>query len=143
MKKAIFFLAVMSFIFSLSSQEAIAAGSKTDSPFLIVGKLPHATGLLMRNWDNPALRLSAAQKTKLVVVRKETMAGVGALKAKIGPLEKQIVTETLAGKSPAELRALVTTLAGLKADATMVHLNCVYDTNQILHKEQQLTLSQF
>jgi len=143
MKKSILLLTILTVIFSLPTNSLMAASPKKDSPFLIVGKLPHATGILMRNWDNPILRLSEAQKEKLLIVRKETMAGVGALKKKIGPLQKQIVEETKAGKSPTELKTMVTTLAGLKAEATMVHLKCVYDTNNVLHKEQQITLSKF
>ncbi len=128
-------------IFSLSAtnlmaQETGNAKAKNSPPFLITGKMPHLTKLLMQQWDNPELHLSAEQKGKLLVVRKETIGGVKKLGQKIAPLEQQVADGSTAGKSPDELKSLVQTIAGLKAEATMVHLRCIYNTSTILDQQQ-------
>ncbi len=105
---------------------------KKSPPFLITGKLPHLTKLLMQQWDNPELNLSDEQKSRLMVVRKETIGAVRRLGPKIAALEKQVVEGIFAGKSPEELRPLVETIARLKTRATMVHLQCIHDTSNIL-----------
>lgn len=144
MKKNILIFTILALIFSLSASTLLAQGSKAapgngkqkNSPFLIVGKLPHLTKLLMKQWDNPELNLSAAQKTELLVVRKETITGVKSLGKKIFPLEKQVADGIFAGQTPDELSSLVANLASLKAEATMIHLRCIYATNKILDQQQ-------
>ena len=132
-------------LFSLSAVDLRAQGDnasagngkqKKDSPFLITGKMPHLTKLLIQQWDNPALQLSDTQKSKLLVVREETIAGVQKLGREIAPLEKQVAEEIFAGKTPGELSPFVQTIAGLKAEATMVHLRCIYETSAILDQQQ-------
>jgi hypothetical protein len=92
-------------VFSLSAVNLMAQGDnasagngkqKKESPFLITGKLPHLTKLLKQQWDNPALHLSDTQKSKLLVVRKETVAGTQKLGVEIAPLEKQVAEEIFA-----------------------------------------------
>ena len=145
MKKNVLLLTVLIMIFLLSTGNLIAQGSnspsgngqqKKNSPFLITGKLPHLTKLLIQQWDNPALHLSEEQKAKLLVVRKETIAGVRKLDQEIASLENQVTEQVVAGKIPAELHSLVQTIAGLKAGATMIHLRCIYDTSKILDQQQ-------
>jgi hypothetical protein len=145
LNKRTLLLAVFTIIFSLSTANLKAetnsspAGNeqqKKASPFLITGKLPHLTKLLIQQWDNPALHLSEEQKTSLLVVRKETIAGVQSHSQKIAPLEKQVAEGIFAGKTPDQLRDQIQTIASLKAEATMIHLRCIYDTGQILDQQQ-------
>ena len=134
MRKALLILTIFTVIFSLSTTSLLAQGK--NSPFLITGKIPHLTKLLMQQWDNSELNLSAEQKTKLLVVRKETLTGVRKLGPEIGSLEEQVVDGTLDGKTPDELSSLVDTIAILKAEATMIQLQCVYTTSEILDQQQ-------
>lgn len=109
---------------------------KKNAPFLITGKMPHLTKLLMQQWDNSTLHLTEEQKNKLLVVRKETISGAQKLGKEITPLENQVAEGSRSGKTPAELQVLVQSIAKLKAEATMVHLHCIYNTRAILDKEQ-------
>ena len=145
LKKTALLVAVFTIIFSLSTtnllagENSSAAGNeqqKKGSPFLITGILPHLPKLLIQQWDNPALHLSEEQKTSLLVVREETIAGVQRRGQKIAPLEKQVAEEIFAGKTPDQLDDLIQTIAGLKVEATMIHLKCIYDTKQILDQQQ-------
>ena len=124
---------------SLTAVNCMAQGKeqqKKDSPFLITGKMPHMTKLLMQQWDNAALHLTEAQKSKLLVVRKETISGAQGLGKEITPLENQVAEEIRSGKTPEELQSLVQKIAKLKAEATMVHLQCLYNTSAILEQDQ-------
>ena len=145
MKNGILILAVLTMIFSLAisnltaQENSFPAGNKQqkkDSPFLIVGKLPHLTKLLIEKWDNPDLQLSEEQKTKLLLVRKVTISGVQKLGQEIVSLEKQVAEGIFADKTPNELHSLVQAIAELKAEATMIHLQCIYDTSKILNQQQ-------
>ncbi len=136
-------LLVMAFSFpatSLTAQEDSSSTEKGVSregpPFLITGKMPHLTKLLMKQWDNPKLNLSKKQKDKLLVVRKETITGVKALTKKIAPLEEQVAEGIFAKQAPEDLDPLVQAIAKLKAEATMLHLRCIYDTSKILDTQQ-------
>lgn len=124
------------FAMNLMAQEAGNEKQRKSPPFLITGKLPHLTRLLMQQWDNLDLNLSDEQKNKLLVVRQETIAGAQKLEREIAPLEKQVSEDIFSGKTPDELQSMVQTIAKLKAEATMVHLRCIYNTSQILDKEQ-------
>jgi len=144
-KNALILAAVFMMAFSLSTTTLLAQGNnspagngnqKKNSPFLITGKLPHLTKLLMQQWDNPELNLSEEQKSKLLVVRKETIGAVQQLGPKVTALEKEVVDGIFAGKTPAELQPLVQTIADLKVKATMVHLRCIYDTKKNLNEQQ-------
>jgi hypothetical protein len=130
-------------VFSLTVTNGMAQGSgadkgkqKNSSPFLITGKMPHLTKILMQHWDNAELNLSDEQKSKLLVVRKETIGSAQRLGKEISPLENQVAAGSLSGKTPEELKELVQKVAGLKAEATMVHLQCIYDTSNILNEKQ-------
>ncbi len=109
---------------------------KQDSPFLILGKMPHLTKMVKKNWDSPILGLSDEQKEKLVGVRKATMINVTKLKKEIFPLEKEVAKATMAGDKPESLKAKVEKISKLKAEATMVHIKCIYDTKKILDAKQ-------
>ena len=126
--------------FSLTTTNSMAAGNK--SPFLITGELPHLTKLLMNQWDNPTLHLTQDQKTKLLVIRTETISGVQTLSPQVAMLQQQVTTGIANGKTPSELKSTVAQLAQLKAEATMLHLNCIYETNAILDKQQLDILTQ-
>ena len=144
-KKIILVIAILVITISLSTANLMAqgdsptaekVGQKKNSPFLITGKLPHLTKLLMKHWDNPELNLSSSQKSKLLVVRKETIASVQALTKEIVPLESQVAEGIFAKKTPDELNSLVDTIARAKKQATMVHLRCIYNTREILEVQQ-------
>ncbi len=146
--KSIFFLAVCSLLFSLSAAPLMAQGkgggmdkNKNSPPFLIMGKLPHLTKLLMQQWNNPALQLTDAQKEKLLIVRKDTIGGAKKLGAEIAALEQQVVEGLASDKTPEDLKGLVDQVAGLKAQATMLHLACIFNTEKILNKEQLFVLT--
>jgi len=71
---------------------------KNSPPFLIMGKLPHLTQMLMQRWDSPALQLTREQKEQLLVVRKETMNGAKKLAEAIAGLEQQVVAGISSGR---------------------------------------------
>ena len=140
-KNRIALITILLVLFSMSASNLMAQGSgkgKNNSPFLITGKMPHLTKILMQQWDNAELHLSDEQKSKLLVVRKETIGNAQRLGKEIAPLENQVAEGSHSGKTPEELQSLVQTIAGLKAEATMIHLQCIYNTSNILD-QQQLT----
>ncbi|WP_052746100.1 hypothetical protein [Sulfurovum lithotrophicum] len=113
---------------------------KMNSPFLIKHGLPHLTKNVMMNWDNVAFGLTAEQKEKLTAVRKETMGAVMRLKPEVMALKKEIVQASTSGTKAADLKEKVDKLASMEAEATMVHLNCIEKTKDILTKDQLLFL---
>ena len=110
--------------------------SANQKPFLIQGKLPHLTGMVKVLWDDEDLALSSVQKTELLEVRKYTMKNAKALGKQIRKLEAEIVNGSNDNVEPKLLKERVNILASLRAKATMVHLNCIYDTRKILTEEQ-------
>jgi len=111
-------------------------GMAKNTPFLITGKMPHLTKMVKKNWDNPSLGLTEAQKEKLIQVRKATMISITKLKKEILPLEKEIAKETMAGETPKVLKVKVDRLSTLKAEATMTHITCIHNTKNILDDKQ-------
>ena len=105
-------------------------------PFLIHGKLPHLTGTIMQLWDDEDLALTPEQKTKLKQIRIKTVNGLSTIKGEVFPLEDEIVKASANGQTPASLEEDVEKLAELRAEATMIHLNCIYNTKKVLSKEQ-------
>ncbi len=118
----------------LISATLVQAGPKP--PFLILDMMPHLTGTIKSNWDNPDLNLGEEQKGKLLKIREETIKAVTELKKKITPLEHEVADGILADKKPEELSDLVDAIAGYKAQATKIHLKCIYETKQVLTPEQ-------
>jgi len=144
-KKLILFLATSAIAFSLSSTNLMAQGNsspaeesqlKKQSPFLITGELPHLVKLLKQQWGNSTLALTEKQKPQLLVIRKETLAGVKKLASQIVSLQKQVTEGIFNGKSPDELHSIVQAISKLKAEATMIHLKCIFDTSKILNQQQ-------
>ncbi|MBU0925012.1 hypothetical protein KKG81_09015 [bacterium] len=126
------FLFTISFIaLGLTSLQA-----ENRAPFLIMDMIPHMTMEIKKNWDNKELALDSKQKTKLLEIREETMAGVMNAKKKLAPLENEVATKILAGSTPEELENLVNEIAKYKVEATKTHLNCVYKTQKVLSKKQ-------
>jgi hypothetical protein len=138
MKQRIVTVTFLFMVFSLAAVTVMAKenGNQKNSPFLITGKMPHLTKLLMQQWDNDELHLLEEQKSKLLVVRKETITGVQKLGKEITVLERQVVDGSLGGRSPEELRSLVQKIEKLKGEATMIHLRCIYTTSNILDQQQ-------
>jgi hypothetical protein len=115
-----------------------------NSPFLInQSRLPHMTKVLLQNWDKASLGLSAEQKEKLLVVRKETMSAVMKLKKQVKVLESEIIEAMGDSEDPKNVHAKVDKVAKLKAEATKVHLKCISDTIGILSDEQMEFLFPF
>ena len=145
LRKMIPYLAILTTIFLLSGTTLMAQGNnssakgnqpKKQSPFLITSGLPHLTKLLIQQWDNSTLNLTEEQKTQLLVVRNETISGVKRLKPQIVSLQKQVTDGIFVGKTPDDLASVVQTISKLKTEATMIHLKCLHDTNQVLSQQQ-------
>jgi Spy/CpxP family protein refolding chaperone len=104
--------------------------------FLIQRGLPHYSMILMKMWDNPKLALTPEQKTKLEAIRGNTMKQVKEIAPQVKALRKKIVQASKSGAKPETLSADVDKLASLKAEATKVQLQCIYETRQVLTPEQ-------
>ena len=127
---------VLALTMSIGAVNLNAQAPKPSKPFLIQGKLPHLTGMIKILWDDEDLALSQKQKEKLTLVRENTMKRVKALSKEINKLEAYIIKSTLDGKKPHTLKDDMFKLAKLRADASMIHLECIYDTSEILSPEQ-------
>ena len=134
MRKKLFVLMASVTIFALTVTSLMAQGKS--SPFLITGKIPHLTKLLMQQWDDPELNLSDLQKPKLLEIRKETLTRVRDLAPEIGSLEKQVADGIFSGQTAEDLSSIVTTIAKLKAEETMIQLRCIDATQKILDQRQ-------
>jgi Spy/CpxP family protein refolding chaperone len=120
---------------SLAAQ-ASEAKKAQGKPFLIQGQLPHLTMMVKIFWDDEDVLLTKKQKEQLMKIRIETMSGAKALAKQINPLEASIVKRSNEGASTASLKADVEKLAALRAEATIIHLDCIYKTRKALTKEQ-------
>jgi hypothetical protein len=118
---------------TLSANTPKKAKSK---PFLIQGKLPHLTLMVKQMWNDKDLALTQAQKKKLMVIRKETISGAQKLNKEIMKLETKIVHASTMNINPGSLKESVFKLANLRAQATMLHLKCIYNTRKILTQDQ-------
>jgi Spy/CpxP family protein refolding chaperone len=105
-------------------------------PFLIQGKLPHLTMMLKILWDDKDLALTPKQKEQLLKIRKETIVGAKALSKQIQKLENKVVQASNNGAKPASLKENLEKIAALRVEASMLHLNCIYNTKNILTQEQ-------
>ncbi|WP_418641309.1 hypothetical protein [Sulfurimonas sp. ST-27] len=129
--------------FAPASQLEAAPVKKASKPFLIQNPgLPHLTMLVKKMWNSEKLALTKKQKKELLQVRKETLRSVMNLKQKIMPLEQTIVQLSQQGASPQKMKKLVDEVARYKAQATMTHLKCIYETKKILTSKQLKTLLQ-
>ncbi|MCF6244916.1 MAG: c-type cytochrome [Sulfurovum sp.] len=107
------------------------------SPFLVNSEgLPHMTKLLVHNWDKAKLGLTAEQKEKLLVVRKETMSGVKKIKQQLKPLEDEVAEAMIDREDPKSVEKQLEQIATLKLEASRVHLKCIAETTSILSEEQ-------
>lgn len=129
------FLTIISMVILTLSITTTSLCAK-QKPFLIHGKLPHLTGIIMQLWDDEDLALTPEQKKKLKHIRIRTVGGLGTIKGEVFPLEAEIVQASTDGTNPDELEDSVEKLAELRAEATMLHLKCIYDTRKILSKKQ-------
>lgn len=126
-------LAILTLLVLTIGSTSLVAKQK---PFLIHGQLPHLTSVIMQLWDDEDLALTPEQKTKLKEIRLKTIGGLATLKGEVFPLEAEIVKASKNGASPASLEEDVEKLALLRAEATMIHLKCIYDTRNVLSKKQ-------
>lgn len=111
-----------------------------NSPFLIKHGLPHLGKMIMPYMDDPDFALSAEQKTKLALVRSETMEVMMKVKPQVLALRKEIIAAGKTGTPAEALQEKVAKLAVLEAMATMTHLKCIEMTKNILTKDQLLFL---
>ncbi len=132
--KKIISLCIASSLFISSS---LYATQKKQVPFLIQDRLPHLTKMIHMLWDDEDLALTKKQKEKLLVIKQETLSRLKELKQKITQLENSIVEASNKGENPQTLEKDVQKLASLRAQATMVHLRCLYNTRKILTKDQK------
>ena len=109
-------------------------------PFLVVGKMPHLTGILKQHWDDPGLKLTPEQKTVLLEIRRNTMSAVMGLAEELDQLESSLAGQAMAATPPDQLAPLVGKIGDLKTEATMVHLKCIHDTMEILDDRQLATI---
>ncbi len=111
--------------------------SLKNSPFLMnQDELPHLTKKLMEHWDKAKLGLSEEQKTKLLVVRKETLSGVKEIKKALKELEAEVIEMSVEGEELKAIEPKVETIGKLKVKATMIQLKCLKDSIEILNDEQ-------
>jgi hypothetical protein len=129
-KKQIFILLLV-LIFSVSA----FAGEK-NTPFLIKGKMPHMTKILINKWNDKKLALTESQKKELKAIRVVTLSSAQVLGKKINKLENEISKAIMQGILPSKLYDKVDKVASLRAEATKLQLDCVYKTNKILTKKQ-------
>jgi cytochrome c553 len=115
-----------------------------NSPFLInKNGLPHLTKLLIQNWDKAKLGLTPEQKEKLLKIRKDTLSKVKKLKEQISTLETEVIEAMVDRENPKTVDAQIEKIAKLKAEATRVHLQCIYQTLNILNDDQVAYLLPF
>ena len=112
------------------------------SVFLIQRGLPHFSMILMKMWDNPDLALTPEQKTKLEAIRNKTISQIKEIAPQVKELRKKIVQVSKSGAKPETLSADVDRLANLKAKATKIQLQCIYETKQVLTPEQLAFIKQ-
>ena len=114
------------------------------SPFLLnQDEFPHLTKMLIENWDKGALGLTKEQKEKLLVVRKETIAGVKKIKKALKPLQEEVLDLMYEEEELSKLQPKIEAVAKLKAEGSMIHLKCIKETLAILTDEQQELLLPF
>ena len=137
MKKTLLSLLAATLLFT-SSATILSANQadKAAKPFLIQGKLPHLTMMVKILWNDKDLALTKEQQTELIKIRKHTVSSANALKLQIVKLENEVVKRSKEGSKPATLKTLVDEIASLRAKATMIHLECIYNTRTVLSEEQ-------
>lgn len=137
MKKTLLtLLAATMLIIGTTTTLSANQGTKSSKPFLIQGKLPHLTMMVKILWDDDDLALTKEQKTQLLKIRKHTMGTAKALNLQIVKLENEVVKRSTQGIKPDSLKALVQDIAKLRTEATMIHLECIYNTRAILSEDQ-------
>ncbi len=132
--KKVTLIATIAATFALASMPAAAPKQNMSKPFLILGKMPHLTKLVKQNWDT--LGLSNEQKEKLIQIKNETMTTVKSLQPKIIKLENEVAKAAINGTKPDALKEKVDEIAKLKAEATMAHIKCIYNTKKVLTPKQ-------
>ena len=112
--------------------------SLKNSPFLMnQDELPHLTKILLESWEKGSLNLTDEQKSKLLIVRKETLTGVKKVKKALRALEAEVIELTVDEDSKMkDIQPKVEEIAKLKAEATMIQIKCLRDSVAILTEEQ-------
>lgn len=119
----------------IQTNDKIAA--LVNSPFLInKTRLPHLTKILLHNWDKASLGLNQEQKTKLLLVRKETLSAVKKIKKEVAKLEKEIIEIVVDNEDLTLVDTKLDALAKLKIEGTKIHIHCLRKSISILSEEQ-------
>ena len=112
--------------------------SLKNSPFLMnQDELPHLTKMLIEHWNKAKLGLTSEQKKKLLVVRTETLRDIKRIKKLLKVLEAEVIEMTVDEDiSLKEIAPKIERISLLKAEATMIHIECLKDSVSILNDEQ-------
>lgn len=106
--------------------------------FMVHKNMPHFMKVFRKFGDNKALGLSDEQKNRLQALQEKVVTTVSQTATKIKDLElelqKAVVVE---GKDSKQMKELVERIATLRMQLTMVHIECIHSSKQILTPEQE------
>jgi cytochrome c len=115
-----------------------------NSPFLInQSSLPHITLLLMQNWGKGKLGLTDEQKRKLLKIRSHVIENIKSIKERLSELEQDIIQLTMYDGEIEVIETKVKEAAKLKAKATMIQIQCIMESVEILTDKQMALLVPF
>ena len=80
--------------------------------------------------------MSEKQKTKLLLIRQDTLSSVKKIKQEVATLEEEIIEIVVDAEELDTLDAKIEKVSKLKAEATKIHINCILETIAILEDEQ-------
>jgi len=109
---------------------------KMNSPFLIKHGLPHMHRMIMPYLNDPSFNLTSEQKFELAKLRITSMSAIKEAKPKIAALRNEIIKESQKGVDLETLKLKVAKLALLESTATLIQLQCIKSTKEILTKDQ-------
>ena len=108
-----------------------------NSPFLMnQSSLPQITRLLMQHWGKGKLGLSSEQQNKLLKIRTHVINNIKSIKEELYHIERDIIELTMYEGEIELIETKVNEAAKLKAKATMVQINCILKSVEILNEEQ-------
>ncbi len=136
-------LIVLTFSINAYSQQTSPLSTiRKNPPFLITRGLPHFIGTLKANWNNPKFGFTQKQKKELRRVERDTINSLLRITRRISKLENYVIKSVRMGVEPYKLHNVINKIAKLKAEATEIHLRCLYDIHLILTEKQMTLLKQ-
>ncbi|MEA1892022.1 MAG: hypothetical protein U9N33_04845 [Campylobacterota bacterium] len=107
--------------------------------FMVHKNMPHYMKVFRKYGDDKALGLNDEQKNTLQAMQEKTVMTVSQTATQIKDLElelqKKVVIE---GKDAKQMKALVERIADLRMKLTMLHIDCIHNSKQILTPEQEV-----